>query len=529
MAFSFGQPAASSSAPNTAGGTTGAGTFSFGQPATTTASAANATPATGAQAVTQSGGGGAFSFGKPAVTSAAPSAVGTSTFSFGAPAAQQQQQQAQPGQQQQQPSQQPATTGGSLFSFGGSQPAGGTLGGGLLGQPQPQQNQASQPPASGGLFGSSKTSAAPTTGSLFGQTSTNSAGTSLFGQNQQLQQSGALQPQQLQQPQQQTVQTQQAGLGASTSSAAVDPRKLGQPLNAQLEAVYKAWDTSDIASCKFRHYFYNNVGEQAIESLAGNPYAGRRPDAVGREHDALWNAAVSQNSDPKRLLPVLAVGFGDVKKRHQAQQGEATRQLQHLSVCSERLKALERKHSLSNAVRHSAAAAKQTDIHHRLMALVRKCHLLIPSLRGTSIEPEEEKLRAQLEALEAEIEGTGYDSEGAGTAAYSILSRPVGATRIRASINELWAQIGALRAKRDAIVRATSGSAAPGAVEWAVVDQETLDQVVKILGQQQKGLNHLSDTLTSDSSALDTIFQGLQGVKLVGVKGTLGARPQESL
>lgn len=259
---------------------------------------------------------------------------------------------------------------------------------------------------------------------------------------------------------------------------------------------------------------------------------------------------------------MLAVGFQDLRKRHQAQQAEASRHLQHLTVCSERLKALERKHSLSNTVRHSAASAKQTDIHHRLMGLVRHCHLLIPSLRGTSIEPEEEKLRAQLEALEAEIEGTvsagtasshaaawinESSNENAGSGQGGLGSMSSG--RLRARINEIWAQIGALRAKREAMMRGAANGSAPGAVEWAVVDHESLDQVahvsgarqdclllklahtrlLQILTTQQKGLNHVSETLVSDSQALDVLLKGLEGVQLVGVKNANGLRPRESL
>ena len=138
---------------------------------------------------------------------------------------------------------------------------------------------------------------------------------------------------------------------------------------------------------------------------------------------------------------------------------------------------MERKHSLGNTVRHSAAASKQVEIHHRLMGLVRKCHLLIPSLRGTSIEPEEERLRSQLESLEAEIEGTVGPGAQAGA-----IARPGTAVRLHAKINELWAQIGMLKAKRDAMNRAAGGSgqAVPGSIEWAVVDQDSLDQVAKV-------------------------------------------------
>jgi nuclear pore complex protein Nup54 len=121
--------------------------------------------------------------------------------------------------------------------------------------------------------------------------------------------------------------------------------------------------------------------------------------------------------------------------------------------------------------------------------------------------------------------------------------------RLRARINEIWAQIGALRAKREAMMRGAANGSAPGAVEWAVVDHESLDQVahvsgarqdclllklahtrlLQILTTQQKGLNHVSETLVSDSQALDVLLKGLEGVQLVGVKNANGLRPRESL
>ena len=50
-----------------------------------------------------------------------------------------------------------------------------------------------------------------------------------------------------------------------------------------------------------------------------------------------------------------------------------------------------------------------------------------------------------------------------------------------------------------------------------MVDQTGLENVTRILAQQQQGLNHLSTTLETDAKAMETITNGLTGVKLVGV------------
>jgi len=72
-------------------------------------------------------------------------------------------------------------------------------------------------------------------------------------------------------------------------------------------------------------------------------------------HDNLWNKALQENPEPERLYPVLAVGFGDLQVRSNAQKTEASRQLSKAAELSKKLADLHQKHDLSNAVRaHSA-------------------------------------------------------------------------------------------------------------------------------------------------------------------------------
>lgn len=500
----------------------------------------------------------AFSFGTPASTAAQPAAgtSGTSGFSFGQTPAQQQQQNKPAGgfsfgtpALQPATSAAPATTGGGLFGgFGSSQPAAAP---------------SSQAPASGGLFsfgakpaasttsqsqqqqaaGSSSTFGS-TTGGLFGNTNTNQAGSTgtgfSFG-------APANTQQQQQQPQQQQTTTSLFGAPASsfaTSSAqqpvaqtqfsaqpqqlqgaAAQPdKKLGLSLSSKLEQVRAAWDTNNAAGCRFAYYFYNNAGNSQNLKLI----QGRRPDAVGPMHDQLWMAAVRENPDPNRLYPVLALGFNDLKRRIESQAKEAQRQRALLQNLATRLSALEQKHSLSNSVRAQAAQNRQAQLHHRLIGLAAKTQLLIPALRGKSIGPEEERLIAILEACEAEITGStnalasrsGLPSSTAasshtsgGGAAAGAHTHPANHARLRARINELWAQLGVIRAQREMLAR--EGRSAT--TEWAVVDQSGLENVTRILSQQQQGLNHLSTTLENDTKTMDTITNGLTGVKLVGV------------
>ena len=116
------------------------------------------------------------------------------------------------------------------------------------------------------------------------------------------------------------------------------------------------------------------------------------------------------------------------------------------------------RHELSNTPRLHRATAQQTQLTHRLLRLVQHLHLLIPTLRSSSIRPEEEALRAALEEIDEEIR------------------RPGGMGRMRGKLNELWALIGAVKAARERDAKGVSD----GNVEWAVVDEEGLAQIAQV-------------------------------------------------
>ena len=111
---------------------------------------------------------------------------------------------------------------------------------------------------------------------------------------------------------------------------------------------------------------------------------------------------------------------------------------------------------------------------------------MIPALRGQSLTASEDAVKAALENCDAQL-------------------------------NELWAQLSIVRAKREA---AQAQGRVNGGTEWVVVDESSFDEITQILGLLQQGLVHLSNTLMSDSKALDTVCEGLKGVPLVGVRHT---------
>lgn len=168
---------------------------------------------------------------------------------------------------------------------------------------------------------------------------------------------------------------------------------------------------------------------------------------------------------------MLAVGFQDLKMRRDAQMGETGRQSAKLMELQKRLDDLTSKHSLSNSVRISTISRKQTSIHHRLIGIAKRIHLLIPAIRGHSITLKEEQLKSLLHACEMELESISMNAGGVGASGSGTASMH---HRLRGRINELWAQIGSTKAKREAM--GNNGNL----LEWAVVDEGAINDVVKV-------------------------------------------------
>jgi nuclear pore complex protein Nup54 len=217
-----------------------------------------------------------------------------------------------------------------------------------------------------------------------------------------------------------------------------------------------------------QHYFYNLVDPSQVH-LYGRP--------ANATDESLWQKAVRENPDPtwyvtalmscawclrrvlethKSLVPVLATSFDDLQKRIEAQMQQASAHQEKLKEIRARIEKLSERHVLANAPRLQKLGSAQVQLSHRLLRLVQHLHLLIPALRSSSIRPEEEALRAALEEIDGE------------------LRRPGGMGRIVGKLNELWALVGAVNAMRGNSKGITDG------VEWAVVDEDGLNQIVQV-------------------------------------------------
>ncbi|KAI0305093.1 nucleoporin complex subunit 54-domain-containing protein, partial [Multifurca ochricompacta] len=380
--------------------------------------------------------------------------------------------------------QQPAASSG-LFGSSTTTQQQPPMGGGLFGTSTAQQ----QPLMGGGLFGGTTTQQHPAAGvgagtlfsssttpgiGLFGSTNTGTTGAGTM--------SNLLGGQMAQQPTSGLLSgsnTLGGGgllstkLSTAPTQSQADPQTQFAQLQQRIEAIIGAWNPASPLN-RFHHYFYNLVNPSQVH-LYGRP--------SNATDESLWQKAVRENPDSTCLVPVLATGFDDLQKRVEAQTQQATAHQDKLREIRARIEKLSERHVLTNAPRLQKLANAQAQLTLRLLRLVQHLHLLIPALRSSSIRPEEEALRAALEEIDGEIR------------------RPGGMGRIIGKLNELWALVGAVNAMRGA----TSKGSTDG-VEWAVVDEEGLNQIVQILGEQQVGLTHLTKILQKDLRDIGVIY-----------------------
>lgn len=168
------------------------------------------------------------------------------------------------------------------------------------------------------------------------------------------------------------------------------------------------------------------------------------------------------------MVPVLAIGFDDLRDRVDAQGQQSAGQKEKLLELQKKLQTLSTNHSALTVPRLQRYSALQTQLTHRLLRLIQHLHLLIPSVRSSAINENEEALRGALEEVAAEVGvSNGNSSRTSGEV--------FGKGRLKSKLGELWAVIGALKAREESL-KATMG----GSAEWKVVDDESLARIAQV-------------------------------------------------
>ena len=278
-------------------------------------------------------------FGSTSLFGAASAPATSSSFSFGSTPA--------------------SSSSFSLSStFGASQPASSSgFSFGSFGQ-----SSASQQPSFGfGSFGSSGSSFTSSSFGSFPNPATSS--TSLFGPSP-------------------TAPTGPPSLDSSASSV----------IQRQLAELRTAYDPSS-THCHFQSIFYNRIPPSASPAAYAAPQ---------HANAALWQRALRNNPDPARLTPTLAVGFGDLKKRREAQ--ERARAVQQEALAAVR-RSVDDMRAMHVAVTRAAVERlrEQRDGHTlRLLQLVNR--LTCIEAKRMPLVREEVDYRSKVEGMAALVQ-----------------------------------------------------------------------------------------------------------------------------
>ncbi|KAJ1905792.1 Nucleoporin nup57, partial [Coemansia sp. IMI 209127] len=345
--------------------------------------------------------------------------------------------------------------GNTMFGNAQTSAAGPSGGGGLFGNAQPTGTAGifgagANSGAGGGPFGNSAVSQPAQTSSLFGVASSGGASTS-----------GAFANQQQQQP---PRQQQQAQLSQQPSDI--------EELSKQLLLIKECWDPAS-PNFQLRHYFYNVV----------EPGQAHMYQCPPNEDPVLWQQAQSDNPDPSILVPVVANGFDDLRKRVDSQSLQIQSYQERSAEVADKLSSIFQKHHSETVVRLSECRRRQADLSQRLLEFMKLLQLL--RLRGQLLSPEEEVFRVRVEHLEKEMSRSGSLKQ-----------------RLAELQDHTYRLQAASRRRRELLGRSGSGCVADG---YEVADEAQLESVMKMLGEKQRGLARMTQIISLDAQSIEDV------------------------
>jgi len=203
-----------------------------------------------------------------------------------------------------------------------------------------------------------------------------------------------------------------------------------------------------------------------IKEYLENPPAGIDP--------RLWKQAQLDNPDPEKYIPVPMIGFGEVRWRMKCQEQETKLHQAFLDRVAEDIAELQR--------RHTATVAKIAEYRHKFLELEHRVLQVLVKQEvsrkvGLALQPEEEALRSQLEALQNQLNAPA---------------------QFKGQLSELLSQ---MRMQRQ--------EAAHREVERYTMDPAIQDDIKQFLVMEQNGMAHLIETIQNDMASLKIIKEGM--------------------
>ncbi|RCH86537.1 hypothetical protein CU098_009303 [Rhizopus stolonifer] len=198
------------------------------------------------------------------------------------------------------------------------------------------------------------------------------------------------------------------------------------------------------------------------------------------QDEQLWNEAMRRNPDPKKFVPVLAIGFDDILKRMEVQSNQAELHQEKLKETSERLQSVQRQYMLGTLVKLEEHKRRHTDLTQRLLRLLRYSSVL--RYKGFPLNTDEEATIQQLAQLAESNESP---------------------EQLNAKMIALWNRLQSLKAQ-------TSQDRDSKYEVWRTVSEEDTNIIAKVLSDEHHGIKHITSILKSDGKELEAIEDGLK-------------------
>ncbi|XP_074033237.1 nuclear pore complex protein Nup54 isoform X1 [Leptinotarsa decemlineata] len=189
----------------------------------------------------------------------------------------------------------------------------------------------------------------------------------------------------------------------------------------------------------------------------------------------MWQAAIQDNPNPKKYIPVPINGFADLRSRMLHQEHQTGLHQAFLERVNNDITELK--------TRHSSSVAKITDLKIKFMELQHRILKILVKQEssrklGIAIQPEEEVLRGKFEMM------------------YQTLNNP---KHFKGQVNELLA-----------FVKLMDGSSQKQSQHTYKLDVDAQDEIKQLLKMEQGGITQLINIIQNDLEALNIINTGMK-------------------
>ncbi|KAF9971018.1 hypothetical protein BGZ73_006099 [Actinomortierella ambigua] len=241
------------------------------------------------------------------------------------------------------------------------------------------------------------------------------------------------------------------------------------PVWQHIENIKNAWDPTH-PNCEFKYYFYNFVHPDEAKLYTPSPNEDRYE----------WHQAMLASPDPSCMVPVLAVGFTDLKKRMESQDEMTLMQKEKLQEIERKMDELTKHHLIQTASRVREFKRRHIQLSQRILTLMKRVQIM--KNRGVPIKEEEEQLRVRLENALEQLKNPAY---------------------FRGKITELWAQVQILKDSKR--LHQASDS-------FSITDDTQVEVITKFLEDQQNGLQHITAVLQQDMEDIELLQRKLEEI-----------------